>query len=144
MQGEAMTAKSKSPSQSAPDAAAPPAGWTWATDLAHQQFAVGAEGGALLVRGLEAMRRIQEQATQQAAQRYTDASRRLASAPRPVDALAVQSELLRGDIEEAALCWQQMMGEAFEVSNELMACATRLVSTDDVFAAARLFRRGSD
>lgn len=139
-----MTLKSKPAAPSTAGAAANPAVWNWGTQFAQQQFAVGTEGAATLVRGLEAMRKIQALATQKAVQRHTAATSKLGESPRPGDALAVQSELLRADLEDAARCWQQLVGEALEVGNELLACSTRMVSTEDVFAAAHLFHRPKD
>lgn len=139
-----MTLKSKpaAPSTAAP--AASPAVWDWGAQFAQQQFAAGTEGAATLVRGFETMRKIQAQATQQAVQRHAAAKRELGESPRPGDAFAVQTELLRADLEDAARCWQQLVGEALEVGNELLACSTRMVSTEDVFAAAHLFHRPKD
>jgi hypothetical protein len=123
-------------SPAAPAALAP---WNWAAKFARQQFAVGAESGLLLARGFEAMRGIQQQAREHSEQRHADAARKLGSSPRPADALAVQSELLRGDMEEAARCWQELVKQAMEVVNELAASATQLANTEDVFAAVSLF-----
>jgi hypothetical protein len=138
----AMNSTPRNPSPA--DAPAAPAAWNWATDLVHRQFALGSQGAAVMVRGFDAMRKIQDQATQQAVQRHTEAARGLGAPGRSIDAFAIQSELLRGDMEDAARCWQRLMGEALEVGNGLAACATRLVNTDDVFAAARLFHRPRD
>ncbi|MEJ5990146.1 phasin family protein [Ramlibacter sp. PS3R-8] len=139
-----MTLKSKPATPSTTPAAATPAAWNWGTQLAQQQFAVGTEGTATLVRGFEAMRRIQAQATQQVVQRHAAANGQLGASPRPEDALAVQTELLRADLEDAARCWQQLLGEAVEVGNELLACSTRMINTEDVFAAAKLLHRPGD
>lgn len=139
-----MTLKSKPAAPSAAAAAATPAVWNWGTPFARQQFTGGAEGAATLVRGFEAMWKIQAQATQQAVQRHAAASRQAGASPRPGDAFAVQAELLRADLEDAARCWQQLVDEALEVGNELLACSTRMVSTEDVFAAAHLFHRPGD
>lgn len=139
-----MTLKSKPAAPSTAAAAAAPEAWNWGTQFAQQQFAVGAEGTATLVRGFEAMRKVQAQATQQAVQRHAAANGKLGASPRPGDALAVQTELLRADLEDAARCWQQLVGEALEMGNELLACSARLVSTEDVFAAAHLFHRPKD
>ena len=114
----------------------PPA--TAASDLVRQQLAVATEGGAVLYRGFEAMRRIQEQAARQALRRHAEAAGKLRASARPADVLALQSELLKADIEDATRCWQQLLGEAFEINSELLGCATRLVDTEGVFAAARL------
>lgn len=139
-----MTLKSRPAPAPTYAPAATPAAWNWGAQFAQQQLAVGEEGAATLVRGFESMRRIQAQATQQAVQRHAAANGKLGASPRPGEALAVQTELLRADLEDAARCWQQLVGEALEMGNELLACSARLVSTEDVFAAAHLFHRPKD
>lgn len=101
-----MTFKGEPGGASAAAVSTTPAAWNWGTQIAQQQFAVGAKGAATLVRGLEAMRKIQAQATQQAIQRHAAATHTLGASSRPAATLAVRSELL---------------GEALEVGNEL-AC----------------------
>ena len=116
-----------------------PVSWNWAADLT-QPFAVATAGSAAVVRGLEAMRRIQEQAAQQALERHAQAAQKMDASAPPAALLAVQAELLRTDFSDATRCWQQLMGEAMEMNNELLGCAARMVNTEDVFAAARLLR----
>jgi hypothetical protein len=142
-----MTRKSTPRRPSPADATAVPAvpaASSRGAELAQQPFAAGGEAAALLLRGFETMRKIQEQASQQTLARHAAAVRSLGASAHPVEAFAVQSELLRGDLQDAARCWQNLFGEAVEVGNELMACSARLVNTDDVFAAARLFHRPND
>ena len=103
-----------------------------------QQFAVAAEGGAVLLRGFEAMRNIQLEATRHATDRHAAAAGRLCAACPTSERLAVQTELLRGDVEDATRCWQQLMDEALEIQSELLACATHLVNTEDALSALHL------
>ncbi|MFL6695060.1 MAG: phasin family protein [Ramlibacter sp.] len=110
----------------------------WTNDVAGQQFAVVAEGGAVLLRGLAAMHNIQEASVRHTTERHTAAAAGLHASSSAGERLAVQAELLRGDVEEATRCWQQLMDEALEIQSELLACATHLVNTEDMFAAARL------
>ena len=111
-----------------------------ADDLGGQQFAVALESGAVLLRGLQAMRDIQLHAARHATDRHAAAAGRLRALSPPNERLAVQTELLRGNVEDATRCWQQLVGEAMEIQGELLACATRLVNTEDAFAAVRLLR----
>jgi hypothetical protein len=143
-EGTIMTLKSKPATRSTAAAAATPAALNWGPQFAQQQVTVVTDGAATVLRGFEAMRKIQAQATQQAVQRHAAANHRLGASLRPGDALAFQAELLRADMEDAARCWQQLVGEAVELGNELLACSTRMVSTEDVFAAAHLFHRPKD
>lgn len=131
-----MPARNATPAAASPPAAA--AGWDRASDFTRQQIAAATEGGAVLYRGFEALRKIQEQATRETLRRHTDAAGRLRGNARPADLLALQTELLRADIEDATRCWQQLLGEALEINSELLGCATRMIDTEDVFAAARL------
>jgi phasin family protein len=104
----------------------------------RQQMAVASEGASTMMRGFEALRRLQDEATRQAAARHAEAARKLGTSPAPADLIATQSQLLRDDIEDATRYWQQVAATAFEMNSELLGCATQLVDTDDAFAAARL------
>jgi hypothetical protein len=126
-------------SAAAPAAAVPTnPDWNRASDFSRQQLTAATEGGAVLYRGLEAMRKIQEQATRETLRRHAEAAGKLRATAAPGDLLALQSALLLSDIEDATRCWQQLLGEALEINSELLGCATRMIDTEDVFAAARL------
>lgn len=121
--------------------AAPPdgaAGWNWAFDWGRQQMAVAAEGASTLYRGFEVMRKVQQQTAHDAAQRHAKAAERLRAGCAPADVLAVQSQLLHDDLEEASRYWQQLAATTFEMNSRLLGCATHLIDTEDVFAATRL------
>jgi hypothetical protein len=114
-----------------------PQAWNWALEFGRQQMAVAAEGASTMARGFEAMRRVQEQITQHAAERHAEAAEKLRGRSAPSDLIAAQSQLLRDDLEDATRYWQQLAAAAFEMNSQLLGCATHLVDTDDVFAAAR-------
>lgn len=111
------------------------AGAAWLADWSQQQAAVAAATGEVMLRGLEAMRRIGEEATRQAAQRHSVAARRM-HGQAPADLVAAQADLLRGDLEGVARCCQDLGAAAMETATELMACTARLIDTEAVFAAA--------
>lgn len=117
-------------------AEAAPTPWAWAADLSRQQSAVAAEGAAAVFRGLEAMRKIQEQTAQQLAQHHSAVVDRLRAAAQPVEVFAVQAELLRGDVESATRCWQQLAAAAMEMNTEILASTAQLIDADVVLAAA--------
>ena len=115
-----------------------PAQQSTASDLSRQQLAAATETGAVLYRGFEAMRKIQEQAAREALRRHAEAAGKLRATAGPADLLALQAGLLVADLGDATRCWQQLMGEALEINSELLGCATRMIDTEDLFAAARL------
>lgn len=118
----------------------PPSAADWATDLTRQQMLVASEGACALFRGFQAMRGIQEEAAQHAAERHAASLEKLRSAATPLELLNVQGELLRSDLESATQYWQQLAGAALEMNTELAGCAAHLVGTEQVFGATRFLR----
>jgi class 3 adenylate cyclase len=116
-----------------------PAPWNWAAELGQQQMTVAAEGATALFRGFEAMRKIQERAAHEASRHHGAVAERLRGRCQPTDLLAIQSELMRCDVEGATRYWQQLMAAAVEMNTELLGCAAHLVNTEDVFAATGPF-----
>jgi hypothetical protein len=112
--------------------------WSWALDFGRQQMAVAAEGASTVYRGIEAMRKVQEQTAHHAAERHAAVVEKLRAQCQPAELVALHTQLLRDDFEDATRYWQQLAAAAFEMNSELLGCATHLVDTDDVFAAARL------
>ena len=119
-----------------PDAAgAQRAAWDWLSEWNRQQMAVANAGAFTVVRGIEAMRRIQEETSRAAAERHAAVAEKLRRPSEPLDLALIQGELLRDDLSIAAKYWQDLAGAALEMNSELLDCATRLVDTEDVFAA---------
>lgn len=111
--------------------------WDWPLDLGRQQFAAATEGTSALLRGLAAMRRIQEQTVRQASEQRTAMAEKLRQCS-AVEVLAVQAQLLRQDMEVATIYWQQLAAAAMEMNSELCACAGQLalVDAEDLLSAA--------
>ncbi|HEX7890284.1 MAG TPA: phasin family protein [Ramlibacter sp.] len=128
------------PSAQQPAASAPSAN-DWATDFTRQQMLVASESACALFRGFQAIRGIQEQAAQHAAERHAEGIERLRRAGNALDLMSVQGELMRSDLESATQYWQQLAGAALEMNTELVGCTAHLVGTEDLFGATRFLRR---
>jgi hypothetical protein len=85
-----------------------------------------------MFRGLEAMRKIQEGVVHEASQKHVAAAQRLRGGCSATEMLAVQSDLLRFDLDAAARYWQGLAAAALEMQNEIMGCTTRLLNSDSV------------
>jgi hypothetical protein len=99
-------------------------------DCARQQAVVVAESACAMFRGFEAMRKIQEEAAHQASLRHSEAAQKLRGSCQPADLMAVQSELLRFDIDAAGRYWQQLAAAAFEMQTEIVGCASHLIDSE--------------
>ncbi|MGV3572835.1 MAG: hypothetical protein ACO1PB_19740 [Ramlibacter sp.] len=112
-------------------ALSPPA--PWLSDWAAQQLAVARESASVLARGMETMRRIQEQAVRASLERRAGVSSK--TAQQRGSAVAEQAALIRQDFDACARCWRDTAAAALEMNAELLACAMHLVKTEDVFDA---------
>lgn len=99
-------------------------------DLGRQQLAVAADAACALLRGSEAMRAIQHQVAHEAAMRHQAAARKLHESHEPAELLAIQSDLLRYDLQGATEYWQQITAAALQSQVELMASATHLLDSE--------------
>lgn len=109
----------------------------WLADWTRQQAVVTTETLAVLRRGFDTLRQIQQDAARQASERHARAAKVLSQPCAPERLLALQADLLRQDVEAATRAWQQVADAALETNTELLACTLQLVDTEDVFAAAR-------
>lgn len=99
------------------------------TDLGRQQLALATESACALFRGSEAMRTIQQQTAHQACAHHEAAVEKLRGAREPADLLAIQSDLLRFNLQGAAEYWQALMANALKTQSEMMGCANRIFDT---------------
>ncbi|WP_341910884.1 phasin family protein [Polaromonas sp. YR568] len=99
-------------------------------DLGRQQLAVAADAACALLRGSEAMRAIQHQAAHEAAVRHQAAAQKLRESHEPAELVAIQSDLLRYDLQGATEYWQQITAAALQSQVEMMASATHLLNSD--------------
>lgn len=127
-----MTARKKTRPASTPVAAARPA----PTENGRQQIAVATEGADAMVRGFEAMRKINDRAVQSALVRFTAAAEKYKTPCEPLELLAIPTELLRSQIEGATSYWQELSGAALEMQAELLNCSSHLVDSDAMLQTA--------
>ena len=85
-----------------------------------------------MFRGFEAMRKVQEHAAHAAAQRHAAAGERLKRECAPAQVAAIQSDLLRFDLEASVRYWQQLAAAAMEMQTEMLASLYELVDADTV------------
>jgi hypothetical protein len=107
-----------------------------AADLGRQQMAVMAEGAAAMFRGFEAIRKIQEEAAHKAFARHSAAADKLRGNCPPADLVALQSDLVRFDVEGAMQYWQQVTAAALEMQTEVLGCATHLLDSEALLESA--------
>jgi hypothetical protein len=101
--------------------------WNMLLDLGRQQLAVTTENTSAVFRGGEAMRKIQQDAAHQASVHHAEAAQKLrACSCQPADLLAIQSELLRIDMQGAGQYWQQLASVALQTQIDMMTSVSRL------------------
>lgn len=104
--------------------------WNLLADLGRQQFALATENASALFRGSEAVRKIQQEAAHEALLRHEAVAQKLRAGCEPGDLLALQSDLLRFDLQGATQYWQQLAAAAFQTQVEMMGCASRVLGTE--------------
>jgi hypothetical protein len=106
------------------------------SDTGRQQIAVATEGADAMRRGFEAMRQINDRAVQSALLRFATAAEKYKAPHQPLELLAIPTELVRSQFEEAASYWQELSGAALEMQAELLNCSTHLVDSDAMLQTA--------
>lgn len=119
-----------------PSSPAPQPAWNFFADFGRQQLSVATDASCAMLRGFQAMRKIQEEAAQQATARQQAAAEKLHTSCQPTDLLALQAGLLRDEVESAAHYWQELAATALEMQTEMMGCASHLVDSDAALEAA--------
>lgn len=122
-----MSAKTSRPASSRETAGHGMALPDFLADLGRQQLAIATDAACAMFRGSEAVRRIQQQAAQQASLRHEAAAQKLHGTCEPADLFAIQSDLLRFDLQEATHYWQQLAAAALQSQIEMMASASHLL-----------------
>ena len=112
--------------------------WDFMTDVGRQQMSFATETACAMFRGFENMRKVQEQAAHEAAQRHAVAAQKLQQPCPPLELLAIQTGLLSFDVEGATRYWQQLGAAALEMQTEMIGCCSKLAVPDAVLASARI------
>jgi hypothetical protein len=94
-------------------------------DFGREQLAVTMEASGALLRGVQAMRAIQQQAAQAASARHSSAARDLRGMSGAADLFTVPVDLWQGDLAAATRYWQELAAAALEMQTEIIgsACA---------------------
>ena len=118
--------------------------WNSLADLGRQQFAMCAEMTSAMYRGSEALRKIQQKTAHQASARHEAAAQQLRASGQPNDLLALQSELLRADLQSAGQYWQQFAEVALQTQREMMGSVSHMMhdseKNDGVTSALQAFQ----
>lgn len=93
------------------------------SDLPRRQMALMTQSTSAVLRSSEALRKIQQQSAQRALAHHDEAAERLRS---PVDfneLMAIQADLLRFNLQEAAQYWQQLTTTALKLQADMVSSA---------------------
>jgi hypothetical protein len=93
------------------------------TDLPRRQLAMLSQSASAWYRGSETVRQIQQQAAQRASQQHQQAAERLRGSRDFGELMAIQGDLLRFNLQETALYWQQMATALLKVQSEMISGA---------------------
>lgn len=93
------------------------------------------ESADVMLRGFEAIGKINERAIQSALARYAAAAAKLNVQRQPMDLLALPADLMRSEIEGATRYWQELGGATMEMQAELLGCSSHLVDSDALLQA---------
>lgn len=89
-----------------------------------------AQACCAVFRGVETIRRVQQQAAHEAFTHHQDLAKKLEAPCSPTELVAVQAELLRVDVEGAAHDWQQLASAMLEMPRDLLGSTTSAVQME--------------
>lgn len=113
-----LTARRPQAAAASPAAATTP--YALMADFGREQLAATLEASAHVLRGLEAVRAIQQRASQASSARRSAAARQLRSATDPVQLVTTAAGLCQGDLEAAFHVWQGCASAMLEVQAEAL------------------------
>lgn len=106
---------------------ADPAAWS---DLPRQQLAAATQACCAVFRGFEAIRRVQQRTAHQALAHHQAIAEKLKEPCQAMDLLAMQAELVRFDMQGAALYWQQVASAFLGMQRELLGSAASVAQSE--------------
>jgi len=96
------------------------------TDLPRRQMALLSQSASAIYRGSEAVRQIQQQAAQRAAEHHQEAMEKLRGTRDFNEVMAIQAELLRYNLQESAQYWQQLTSAVLKLQAEMISGAGQM------------------
>lgn len=109
--------------------------WMAAADFGKQQIAVATESAGAMLRGLDAMRKVQQEASERTVTQHSAVLAKLKAAREPAQLLALQSQLVAVDAENASLYWQELGAAAMEMQAEMLGCCSHLLNSESLLQA---------
>ncbi|MDQ3060620.1 MAG: phasin family protein [Pseudomonadota bacterium] len=100
------------------------------TEIGRQQLAVASESTSAMYRGSEALRKVQQETAHEASVRHAKAAEKLFSPCQPADMVALQTELMRSNMQSATHYWQELATVALQTHREMMLSMSHLISSD--------------
>lgn len=99
------------------------------SDLTRQQLSLMTQATCAVLGNSEAIGKIQQNAAHQASVRHQAAAETLRDQLEPLDVLALQSDLLRHDMQDAAQYWAQLASAAMKTQLDMMGRMTDMLNT---------------
>jgi len=93
------------------------------TELPRRQLALVAQSASALLRGSQELRQIQQEIEQRATEHYEEVIDRLHGECDYNDLMAVQTELLRFNMQEGMQYWQQLATAGMKMQAEMASSA---------------------
>ena len=90
------------------------------TDLPRRQLAMLSQSASTLYRGSEALRQIQRQAAERASRQHLEVAEKLRDSRDFGEVMAIQTELLRFNLQESAQYWQQLATAVLKLQSEMV------------------------
>ncbi len=109
-------------------------------DFGRQWAPVGAEAAGIVARGVQQLTQLQMEALHDIMGQQSRSAEALRGQADPVRVMETQLQTLRYAWDRGLRCWTDLSSAAGEMQSELAACGGHLLSTEGVFAAARVLR----
>jgi hypothetical protein len=98
-------------------------------DLPRRQLALLSQQASAVFRASEAVRKIQQQAAHRASVHHDEVTERLRAPCDFNELLAIQAELMRFNMQEAAQYWQQVTSAALRTQADLVSTAGEMLDS---------------
>lgn len=98
----------------------------WA-DLPRRQLALMTHSATALFRGSQELRRIQQEAAQRAVEHHEETAARLSEPCDMAQLVALQTDLVRFNLQEAAQYWSQIANAALKLQADVVSSAGEAV-----------------
>jgi len=118
-----MTAKTSRTTANETTASASLAPLGLLADLPRQQLALMTQSASALMRASESVRKVQQQAAHRASAQHQEVAERLRGPCDFNELMAIQTELLRFNLQEATQYWQQIATAALKAQADLVGTA---------------------